>query len=116
MSFPVPDLRDGLTVPARLILEELRELLSAGGGWYLKTDKPLRAVHEVDSTHPLPDLYAILLRIVRPWICRYPLLQNQGNVGSIDGDPPAGMRYNEMRFQPLGETLLPFDKDLGVVT
>lgn len=46
------------------------------------------------------DLFAILLRLVRSWVCRYPLFDGQGNFGSLDGDPPAGMRYTELaRFR-----------------
>lgn len=114
MGIPLPDLRDGLTKPARLILEHLHS--QSRSHRFVKTGKLLVSVFDQDSTHALPELYAILLRLVRPWVCRYPLLQNQGHVGSIDGDPPPGMRYNEMRLQAFGEALLPFDGNGSLMT
>ncbi|HEX7898237.1 MAG TPA: DNA gyrase subunit A [Planctomycetota bacterium] len=97
MPIPIPE-EDGLTAPARHILRALHPL--PGARTFIKTDKILHAAHAEDRTMPLMDLFAILARMVQPWVCRYPVLEAQGNFGSIDGDPPAGMRYTELaRFK-----------------
>jgi DNA gyrase/topoisomerase IV subunit A len=98
-------MRDGLTPAGRMILINLRTLLNLGSR-FVKTVILLSAVRQRNPETSLPDLYSELLRMVRPWICRYPLIQNQGHIGDIDGDPAAGMKCNEMRLTPFGESML----------
>ncbi len=59
------------------------------------------------------DWYPQLLRVVQPWICRYPLIESQGNFGSIDGNPPCGMQFNEIRLHDWGALLLEGDVSSG---
>ncbi|WP_420534114.1 DNA gyrase subunit A, partial [Klebsiella pneumoniae] len=64
--------------------------------------------------HPHGDaaIYDALVRMAQPWNLRYPLVDGQGNFGSLDGDPPAAQRYTEARLSPLGaEMLLDIDKE-----
>jgi len=105
MPLPLPDARDGLNPWSRLILKGLVEADAASDGRHLKTVKLLRPI-AASTGASVVDLYAVLLRLARDWVCRYPLIDNQGNIGSIDGDPPAGMRYNEMRLSRFGEAIL----------
>src|SRR5437588_8746417 len=60
------------------------------------------------SYHPHGDasIYDALVRLAQPWVMRYPLIDGQGNFGSVDGDPPAAMRYTECRLQPIANMLL----------
>jgi DNA gyrase subunit A len=109
MAIPIPDLRDGLTPQERLILIHLHQHLAQNTTSYIKTVKLLRSVYASHPAAPLPELYAVLLRMVRDWVCRYPLIINHGNVGSIDGDIPAPMRFNEMCVSPFGEAMFPDD-------
>jgi hypothetical protein len=98
MAISIPG-EDGLTAPARGILKALRALLPApSGGRFVKTDRVLSATRQVDPSLSLVDLYGTLLRMVRPWICRYPWLDTQGNFGSVDGDRASGPRFNEISF------------------
>ena len=68
------------------------------------TDKCAGVVGEVlKNYHPHGDasVYDTLVRLAQPWVMRYPLIEGQGNFGSIDGDPPAAYRYTECRLFPL---------------
>jgi DNA gyrase subunit A len=72
-------------------------------------NKSAKIVGEVmGKYHPHGDsaIYDTLVRMAQPWNMRYPLVDGQGNFGSVDGDPPAAMRYTESRLLPLGEMLL----------
>jgi len=106
VSRALPDVRDGLTPVQRRILYSMWE---SG----LRPDRPYRkcasAVGEVMKTyHPHGDssIYDALVRLAQDFTTREPLIDGHGNFGSIDGDPPAAMRYTEARLSPLAMELL----------
>ncbi|MCB0317772.1 MAG: DNA gyrase subunit A [Bdellovibrionales bacterium] len=108
----LPDARDGLKpVQKRVLYAMLREGLAANK----KHSKCAGVVGEVlKKYHPHGDssVYDALARLAQPWNLRYPLIDGQGNFGSIDGDPPAAYRYTECRMTALAEKLLEdIDKD-----
>ncbi|QIA26139.1 DNA gyrase subunit A [Thermaerobacter sp. PB12/4term] len=108
----LPDVRDGLKPVHRRILFAMRE----GGN---TPDKPFkksaRTVGDVlGKYHPHGDaaVYDALVRMAQDFSMRYPLIEGHGNFGSIDGDPPAAMRYTEARLSPLAmELMRDLDKD-----
>ncbi|TMJ01842.1 MAG: DNA gyrase subunit A [Bacillati bacterium ANGP1] len=112
VSRALPDVRDGLKPVQRRILFGM---LEAG----LRPDRPYRKSAAVvgdvmKKYHPHGDvpIYESLVRMAQPWSFRYPLVDGQGNFGSIDGDPPAAMRYSECRLTPLAmELLADIDRD-----
>ena len=106
VSRALPDVRDGFKPVHRRVLFAMNET----GNTY---DKPFRkcanAVGEIlGKYHPHGDssVYGTLVRLAQPWSLRYPLVQGQGNFGSIDGDSPAAMRYTESRLSPIAEEML----------
>ncbi len=102
----LPDIRDGLKPVHRRILYAMREL----GLWYNRPfKKSARVVGEVlGKFHPHGDaaVYDALVRMAQEFTMRYPLVDGQGNFGSLDGDPPAAMRYTEVRLTALAEEFL----------
>jgi DNA gyrase subunit A len=102
----LPDVRDGLKpVQRRVLYAMLSEGLTSGR----KHSKCAGVVGEVlKRFHPHGDMpvYEALVRLAQPWNLRYPLIDGQGNFGSIDGDPPAAYRYTECRMTALAESLL----------
>lgn len=112
VSRALPDVRDGLKPVHRRILYGMQEL-GLGAGRAFK--KSARIVGDVmGKYHPHGDMaiYDTLVRLVQDFSMRYPLIEGQGNFGSIDGDSAAAMRYTEARLQKLAEEILTdFDKD-----
>jgi DNA gyrase subunit A len=106
MPIPVPDLRDGLTPWGRQLLLSLWRSGARPKARHLRTVRLIEPIADREPKGAAPKIYATLLRLVRPWVCRYPLVNNQGHVGNIDGDLPAGMRYNEMRLTRWGEAMI----------
>ncbi|QIV79290.1 DNA gyrase subunit A [Fervidobacterium pennivorans subsp. keratinolyticus] len=102
----IPDVRDGLKPVQRRILYSMYEL----GLLHNKPfKKSARIVGEVmGKYHPHGDaaIYEALVRMAQPWSMRYPLVEGQGNFGSIDRDPPAAMRYTEARLHKIAEEML----------
>ncbi len=102
----LPDARDGLKpVQRRILYAMLREGLLHNRAF----DKCAGVVGEVlKNYHPHGDssVYDTLVRMAQNWVMRYPLIDPQGNFGSVDGDPPAAYRYTESRLTALAETLL----------
>jgi DNA gyrase subunit A len=102
----LPDVRDGLKpVQRRVLYAMLKEGLASNR----KHSKCAGVVGEVlKRYHPHGDMpvYEALVRLAQPWNLRYPLIDGQGNFGSIDGDPPAAYRYTECRMTELAEKLL----------
>lgn len=102
----LPDVRDGLKpVHRRILYAMLQEGLTSGK----KYSKCAGVVGEVlKHYHPHGDgpVYGALVRMAQPWNLRYPLIDGQGNFGSIDGDAPAAYRYTECRMSALAEELL----------
>ena len=108
----LPDIRDGLKPVHRRVLYAMQEL---GLTWNRAYKKSARVVGEVlGKYHPHGDspVYEALVRMVQEFSLRYPLVDGQGNFGSIDGDPPAAMRYTETRLAKIAhEMLADIEKD-----
>jgi DNA gyrase subunit A len=112
VSRALPDVRDGLKPVHRRVLFGMSELGLQAGRAYKKS---ARVVGEVlGKYHPHGDsaVYDTIVRLVQDFSMRYPLIDGQGNFGSIDGDAPAAMRYTEVRMQRIaGEMLRDIDKN-----
>lgn len=112
VSRALPDVRDGLKPVHRRILYAAHE---SGYHWNRKYVKSARPVADVmGKYHPHGDasIYDALVRMAQDWSLRFPLIDGQGNFGSIDGDPPAAMRYTESRLTKGAHELLEdIDKD-----
>jgi len=108
----LPDVRDGLKPVHRRILYAMNEL---NNDWDKPYKKSARIVGDViGKYHPHGDMavYDAIVRMAQDFSLRYPLIDGQGNFGSIDGDPPAAMRYTEIRMSKLtNELLADIDKD-----
>jgi len=106
ISRALPDVRDGLKPVHRRILYGMLEL---GVNYNKSYKKSARIVGEVlGKYHPHGDtaVYDTMVRMAQDWSLRYPLVDGQGNFGSIDGDSPAAMRYTEARLKRIAEELL----------
>ena len=112
VSRALPDVRDGLKPVHRRVLYSMSEL---GMPYNRPYKKCARVVGDVlGKYHPHGDtaVYDALVRMAQPWSLRYPLVDGQGNFGSIDGDSPAAMRYTESRMSRIaGELLKDLDKE-----
>ena len=112
VSRALPDVRDGLKPVHRRVLFGMNEM---GVFANRPTKKSARIVGEVmGKFHPHGDssVYLTMVRLAQDWIMRYPLVDGQGNFGSVDGDSPAAMRYTEARLKKIAEdTLIDLDKD-----
>ncbi len=112
VSRALPDVRDGLKPVHRRILFAMYDLGILSNRSYKKS---ARIVGEVlGKYHPHGDssVYDAMVRMAQDWSLRYPMIDGQGNFGSIDQDPPAAMRYTEARLQKIAEeTLSDIDKD-----
>ncbi len=108
----LPDVRDGLKPVHRRILYAMNEL---NNDWDKPYKKSARIVGDViGKYHPHGDMavYDAIVRMAQDFSLRYPLIDGQGNFGSIDGDPPAAMRYTEIRMSKLtAELLADIDKE-----
>ena len=102
----LPDVRDGLKPAHRRVLYGMRLMGLAPTRPYRKCAKIVGEV--MGNFHPHGDasIYDTLVRLAQHFNMRYPLIDGQGNYGSVDGDPPAAMRYTEARLQPLAEELM----------
>jgi len=106
VSRALPDVRDGLKPVHRRVLYGMNELGSTSTKPYKKS---ARIVGEVlGKFHPHGDssVYFAMVRLAQEWSLRYPLIDGQGNFGSVDGDSPAAMRYTEARLRKLAEEML----------
>jgi len=102
----LPDVRDGLKPVQRRVLYTMRELGLTPGAKHQKSAKIIGLV--MGSYHPHGDMaiYDSMARMAQWWSLKLPLVNGQGNFGSMDGDPPAAMRYTEARMSPAAEYLL----------
>lgn len=102
----LPDVRDGLKPVHRRILWTMREEGLTAGAKFRKSATVVGTC--LGRYHPHGDIavYEALVRMAQPFSLRYPLVEGQGNFGSIDGDAPAAMRYTETRLTPLAAELL----------
>jgi len=102
----LPDARDGLKPVHRRVLFAMQEL---GNDWNKPYKKSARVVGDViGKYHPHGDsaVYDTIVRMAQPFSLRYMLVDGQGNFGSVDGDPPAAMRYTEVRMSRIAHDLL----------
>jgi DNA gyrase subunit A len=102
----LPDVRDGLKPVHRRVLYAMRELKN---DWNKAYKKSARIVGDViGKFHPHGDsaVYDTIVRLAQDFSMRYPLVDGQGNFGSVDGDPPAAMRYTEIRMMRLAHEML----------
>ncbi len=108
----LPDVRDGLKPVHRRALFAMHEL---GNDWNRAYKKSARVVGDViGKYHPHGDVavYDTIVRMAQPFSLRYMLVDGQGNFGSVDGDPPAAMRYTEIRMSRIAhELLVDIDKE-----
>jgi len=108
----LPDVRDGLKPVHRRVLYGMQEM---GLQFNKKHTKASKVVgHVMGNFHPHGDaaIYDTMVRLAQPFSLRYPLVDGQGNFGSVDGDPPAAMRYTETRLTRIaGEMLADIDSD-----
>jgi DNA gyrase subunit A len=112
ISRALPDVRDGLKPVHRRILYAMHDLKNYFNRPYLKSARIVGEV--IGRFHPHGDssVYDALVRMAQNFSMRYPIVQGQGNFGSIDGDSPAAMRYTEVRLQEMANYLLQdIDKD-----
>ena len=112
VSRALPDVRDGLKPVHRRILYSMQEMGLRSTAKYQKSAKVVG--HAMGNYHPHGDMaiYDSLARMAQDFSLRYPLVQGQGNFGSVDGDAPAAMRYTEARLASISDQLLAdIDKD-----
>ncbi len=112
VSRALPDVRDGLKPSQRRVLVAMHDLNLGPRAKYRKCAKI--AGDTTGNYHPHGDtvIYPTLVRLAQDFVMRYPLIQGQGNFGSVDGDPPAAMRYTEARMTEAAVALLDdLDKD-----
>jgi len=110
----LPDVRDGLKPVHRRIIYAMQRMGVTHSARYTKSAKVVGEV--LGKYHPHGDspVYEALVRMAQDFAMRYPLIDGQGNFGSIDGDPPAAMRYTETRLSRISEALL-YDLDKQTV-
>jgi DNA gyrase subunit A len=112
ISRALPDIRDGLKPVHRRILAAMHDLNLYNDRPYRKSAKITGDVTANYHPHGTAAVYDTLARMAQDFSLRYPLIDGQGNFGSVDGDPPAAERYTEARMSPIaGEMLADIDKE-----
>lgn len=106
ISRALPDVRDGLKPVQRRILYAMRQLNLTQDSGFAKCAKVAGSTSGDFHPHGEQVIYPTLVRMAQPFSMRYPLITGQGNFGSIDGDPPAAMRYTECRLAPIAMELM----------
>ena len=106
VSRALPDARDGLKPVHRRVLHGMREGGYTSDKHYRKSARVVGDIIGKYHPHGEASVYDALVRMAQDFSMRLPLLDGQGNFGSMDGDPPAAMRYTEVRLAPAGEALL----------
>src|SRR5271157_3324231 len=108
----LPDIRDGLKPVHRRILYAMHDMGVLHNRKYMKCAGVVGECLKKYHPHGDTAVYDALVRLAQPWNLRYPLVDGQGNFGSVDGDPPAAYRYTECRMTEIAEQLLAdIDKD-----
>ncbi len=102
----LPDARDGLKPVHRRVLYTLNEMGLQHNKKYTKCAKVVGQAMGVYHPHGDSAIYDTLVRMAQPFSLRYPLVDGQGNFGSVDGDPPAAMRYTECRMERIAGEML----------
>ena len=112
ISRALPDVRDGLKPSQRRVLYAMRQLNLSPGAKHRKCAKIAGDTSGDFHPHGESVIYPTLVRLAQDWVMRYTLVQGQGNFGSVDGDPPAAMRYTEARLTHASMALMEdLDKD-----
>ena len=112
VSRALPDVRDGFKPVQRRILYAMMNIGNTHDKAYMKSARTVGEVLGKYHPHGDSSIYGALTRMAQDWNLRYPLVDGQGNFGSIDGDSPAAMRYTESRMSLMGETMmLDLDKE-----
>lgn len=112
ISRALPDVRDGFKPVQRRILYAMRTLNVTPDSGYVKCAKVTGQTSGDYHPHGDQVIYPTLVRMAQSWSMRYPLIDGQGNFGSIDGDPPAAQRYTECRLTPLAmESMEDLDRE-----
>ncbi|MDR1372225.1 MAG: DNA gyrase subunit A [Dysgonamonadaceae bacterium] len=106
VSRALPDVRDGLKPVHRRVLFGMNETGSTSDKPYKKSARIVGDVMGKYHPHGDSSIYGTLVRLAQNWTMRYPLVDGQGNYGSVDGDSPAAMRYTEARMDKLAEEML----------
>jgi DNA gyrase subunit A len=106
VSRALPDARDGLKPVHRRVLYGMEELGVTSGKPYKKSARIVGDVLGKYHPHGDTSVYDTMVRMAQDWSMRYPLVDGQGNYGSLDGDPPAAMRYTEARLRKIAEEML----------
>jgi len=106
VSRALPDVRDGLKPVHRRVLFGMYELGVLSNRAYKKSAKIVGEVMGKYHPHGDASIYDTMVRMAQDWSLRYPLVDGQGNFGSIDGDSPAAMRYTEARLRKLAEEMI----------
>ncbi|MGB7526361.1 DNA gyrase subunit A [Sphingobacterium cellulitidis] len=106
VSRALPDARDGLKPVHRRVLYGMLDLGVTSGKPYKKSARIVGDVLGKYHPHGDSSVYDTMVRMAQHWSMRYPLVDGQGNYGSIDGDPPAAMRYTEARLRKITEEML----------
>jgi DNA gyrase subunit A len=106
ISRALPDVRDGLKPVHRRVLYAMNNMGLRHGAKYRKSALVVGDVLGKYHPHGDTSVYDAMVRLAQPWSLRYPLIDGQGNFGSMDGDSPAAMRYTEARMQLIANELL----------
>ena len=106
ISRALPDVRDGLKPVQRRILYAMQQAGATSGSRYKKCAAFVGDVLKLYHPHGDTAVYDALVRMAQPFSLRYPLIDGQGNFGSVDGDPPAAMRYTEARLAAITAELM----------
>lgn len=106
VSRALPDARDGLKPVHRRILYSMMRDGNTSDKGYRKSARTVGDVLGHFHPHGDSSVYGTLVRLAQDWIMRYPLVDGQGNFGSVDGDSPAAMRYTEVRLRKIGEEMM----------
>ena len=106
VSRALPDVRDGFKPVHRRILYGMMELGNTSDKPYKKSASIVGEVLGKYHPHGDSSVYFAMVRMAQEWAMRYPLVDGQGNFGSVDGDSPAAMRYTEARLNKLGEAMM----------
>ena len=106
VSRALPDVRDGFKPVHRRVLFGMNELGNNSDKPYKKSARIVGEVMGKYHPHGDSSIYGTLVRMAQHWSMRYPLVDGQGNFGSVDGDSPAAMRYTEARLRKLSEDML----------
>jgi len=106
VSRALPDVRDGLKPVHRRVLYGMYDLGVFSNKKHLKSARIVGDVLGKYHPHGDSSVYDAMVRMAQPWSLRYPMVDGQGNFGSMDGDPPAAMRYTEARLKKISDEIL----------